>query len=340
MTRPFLEFVACVHQAHQGIVGFLVGKQGGKLLLYRQGFHTQVQPAQLGEPCKAVAFPMAGQDPLGLLQLLYRTDAHSQGCGTAALTFDRHPKALFPGNTPVLISTAAEREKLLQRYGMDRILCLAVTPETMALPWREFVDDLLAEGAAGFVCGDDFRFGHRGEGNAALLQEVCAELGIPCAVVPEQSLEGVRISSSHIRSLIEDGKMESATKFLGHPYLLTGTVVHGQQIGRRLGMPTANLVLPEGLALPKLGVYACVVQIGSARYPAVTNIGLRPTVGGQGLTVEPWILDFSGDLYGREITLEFYYFLRPEQKFPDLAALRQQIARDGEQTRRYLEEHL
>jgi riboflavin kinase/FMN adenylyltransferase len=165
-------------------------------------------------------------------------------------------------------------------------------------------------------------------------------MAIPCLVVPEQSLEGVRISSSHIRNLIEDGKMESATRFLGHPYLLTGTVVHGRQIGRKLGMPTANLVLPEGLALPKLGVYACVVQIGSQRFPAVTNIGLRPTVGGQGITVEPWILDFSGDLYGKEITLEFYYFLRPEQKFPDLTALQQQIARDGEQTRRYLEEHL
>ena len=262
------------------------------------------------------------------------------GCGTAALTFDRHPKTLLAGSAPVLISTAAEREKLLRYYGMDRVLCLHVTPETMSVPWREFVDMLLAEGAAGFVCGDDFRFGHRGEGSAALLQQVSAELGIPCAVVPEQSLEGVRISSSHIRGLIEDGRMESATRFLGHPYFLTGTVVHGKQIGRRLGMPTANLVLPEGLALPKLGVYACVVQIASERFPAVTNIGLRPTVGGEGLTVEPWILDFSGDLYGREITLEFYYFLRPEQKFPDLAALRQQIALDADHTRRYLEEHL
>ena len=266
--------------------------------------------------------------------------ADARGCSAAALTFDRHPKALFLNPAPVLISTAAERQRLLEHYGMDRILCLPVTPETMAIPWRDFVENLLAEGAVGFVCGDDFRFGHRGKGNARLLKEVCDAMAIPCLVVPEQSLEGVRISSSHIRNLIEDGKMESATRFLGHPYLLTGTVVHGRQIGRKLGMPTANLVLPEGLALPKLGVYACVVQIGSQRFPAVTNIGLRPTVGGQGITVEPWILDFSGDLYGKEITLEFYYFLRPEQKFPDLTALRQQIARDGEQTRRYLEEHL
>ena len=266
--------------------------------------------------------------------------ADVRGCSAAALTFDRHPKALFLNPAPVLISTAAERQRLLEHYGMDRILCLPVTPATMASPWREFVENLLAEGAVGFVCGDDFRFGLRGEGNARLLKEVCDAMAIPCLVVPEQSLEGVRISSSHIRNLIEDGKMESATRFLGHPYLLTGTVVHGRQIGRKLGMPTANLVLPEGLALPKLGVYACVVQIGSQRFPAVTNIGLRPTVGGQGITVEPWILDFSGDLYGKEITLEFYYFLRPEQKFPDLTALRQQIARDGEQARRYLEEHL
>jgi riboflavin kinase/FMN adenylyltransferase len=228
----------------------------------------------------------------------------------------------------------------MEGYGIEYIRVIPVTVESLSTSWLSFLEQLVEEGAAGFVCGGDFHFGHRGEGNSALLQTFCRDRNLPCCIVPDQTLQEIRISSTYIRRQIELGDMETAVRFLGHPYLLTGTVVHGRQIGRKLGMPTANLVLPEGLALPKLGVYACVVQIGSQRFPAVTNIGLRPTVGGQGITVEPWILDFSGDLYGKEITLEFYYFLRPEQKFPDLTALQQQIARDGEQTRRYLEEHL
>ena len=130
--------------------------------------------------------------------------------------------------------------------------------------------------------------------------------------------------------------METAVRFLGHPYTLTGTVVRGQQLGRTLGIPTANLHLPAGLAIPKFGVYACCVLIDGQRYPAVTNIGTRPTVEGQGITVEPWILDFSGDLYGKQITLECYRFLRSEQKFPSLEALQAEIRKNADQTRQYL----
>ncbi len=261
-------------------------------------------------------------------------------CQAAAVTFDRHPKSPFLPQSPVLISTAGERQGLLRRYGIGPIYQFAVTREFMATPWRVFLEDLLEKGAAGFVCGDDFRFGARGEGTAEKLTQVCAKLGLPCVVLPEQTLDGVRISSTHIRQLIEDGKMETATRFLGHPYMLTGTVVHGRQLGRKLGIPTANLVLPEDLAIPRFGVYACRALVEGTYYPAVTNIGTRPTVSGRGITVEPWILDFAGDLYGREITLEFYFFLRPEMKFPDLQALQQQIRADAAATRRYLEAQL
>ena len=130
--------------------------------------------------------------------------------------------------------------------------------------------------------------------------------------------------------------MATAVKFLGHPHVLSGTVVHGKALGRKLGVPTANLRLPEGLAIPRFGVYACSCIIDGKRYPAVTNIGTRPTVEGSGITVEPWILDYSGDLYDREITLEFHYFLRPEQKFPSLEALKEEICRNAEETRLYL----
>jgi riboflavin kinase/FMN adenylyltransferase len=152
-------------------------------------------------------------------------------------------------------------------------------------------------------------------------------------MVPEQTVGSIRISSTYIRRQIETGDMATAVKFLGHPYTLTGTVVHGQKLGRTLGIPTANLHLPAGLGIPKFGVYACRILIEGTYYPAVTNIGTRPTVEGQGITVEPWILDYSGDLYGREITIEFFKFLRPEQKFPSLEALQSEIYRNAGETR-------
>ena len=133
-----------------------------------------------------------------------------------------------------------------------------------------------------------------------------------------------------------DTLLKNVVKYLGHPHVLSGTVIHGKALGRKLGVPTANLRLPEGLAIPKFGVYACSVIIDGKRYPAVTNIGTRPTVEGSGITVEPWILDYSGDLYGRDTTLEFHYFLRPEKKFPTLDALKEEIYRDAEATRLYL----
>lgn len=263
------------------------------------------------------------------------TMAAELDCASAAITFDRHPKSLFVENPPALISTVETRRLLLRRYGIDHIYTYPVTPEVMGMPWQDFVAELLEYGAAGFVCGDDFRFGHRGEGNGRRLKEYCDEQGIPCIIVPEQAVDGIRVSSSYIRSQIETGDMETAVRFLGHPYRITGKVVHGHQLGRTLGIPTANLLLPPELAAPKFGVYACLCIVDGKAYPAVTNVGTRPTVNGVGVTVEPWILDFEGDLYDREITLEFYRFLRPEMKFPDLAALQAEIRKNAEETRAY-----
>lgn len=262
-----------------------------------------------------------------------RALADSLGCGAAAITFEKHPKALFSPAEPVLISTLADRQRLLMAYGMDRCIAFPVNKEVMSTSWEDFYRQLWEMGAAGFVCGRDFRFGHKGGGNAALLAERCRADGLPCLIVPDQTLDGIRVSSSYIRRQIEDGDMATAVKFLGHPYLLTGQVVPGKQLGRRLGIPTANLRLPEGLAVPKFGVYACRAIVDGISYPAVTNIGTRPTVEGQGITVEPWILDYSGDLYGREITLEFHRFLRPERKFASLEELKREIHRNAEETK-------
>ena len=258
-------------------------------------------------------------------------------CRAAAITFDRHPQSLFSPTPPALISTARSRSVLLQSYGIEYIHEYPVVKEVMSMHWRDFLQQLMDMGAAGFVCGHDFRFGNRGEGNADKLRALCIQLGLPCVIVPEQTVDGVRISSTHIRSLIEGGKMETAVKFLGHPHMISGTVVHGKSLGRTLGIPTANLVLEPGLVVPKFGVYACRCIVDGESWPAVTNVGTRPTVNGVGVTVEPWILDFDGDLYGREITLEFNRFLRPETKFDGLSALQAQIRKDAEETRKYFE---
>ena len=263
--------------------------------------------------------------------------AKQLNCTAAAITFEAHPQSLFSAQPPALLTTCQDRQALMTRYGISHIHCFPISKEVMSTPWRFFLEELMQEGATGFVCGDDFHFGHRGEGNAEKLLAFCAEQNLPCVIVPEQTRKGKRISSTLIRSLIEAGDMETATKFLGHPHVLTGTVRPGKQLGRTLGIPTANLVIPAGVVTPKFGVYACRALVDGKAYPAVANVGVRPTVSGSGVTVEPWILDFSGDLYGHEIQLEFFRFLRPETKFETLAALQQQIHLDAAETRRYFE---
>lgn len=264
--------------------------------------------------------------------------AQSVGAMAAAVTFDTHPQSLISGTAPQMINTASDRLMLMQQQGIQSVHTLHFDEKTMAMPWQDFLEYLLGElDAAGLVCGDDFRFGYGGEGNARRLQDACQEARIPCVVVPEQTLDGIRISSTHIRGLIAQGDMEQAVRFLGHPHILSGQVVTGRKLGRTIGVPTANLLLPEGLTVPKFGVYACIARIGERQYPAVTNVGTRPTVGGHRITVEPWILDFQGDLYGKTITLEFYSFLRPEKKFASLPQLQEEIIKNAQETRNFFE---
>ena len=264
--------------------------------------------------------------------------AENAGCTAGAVTFLGHPDTLVSGTTPPLINTAADRVRLLRRYGMQTLVELPFDRALMEMEYRSFLKMLVTKyHAAGFVCGHDFRFGRRGEGNAEKLAQFCEENRLPVAVIPEQKLDDITISSTHIRRLLEQGDVEQAARFLGHRHILTGTVVPGRKLGRSLGTPTANLVLPQGVLIPKFGVYICRCRIDGSTYPAVTNVGMRPTVEGSYVTVEPWILDFDGDLYGRELTLEFYKFLRPERKFPSLEELRAEILKNGEETRKYFE---
>ena len=268
-----------------------------------------------------------------------RRVADELGSKAGVVTFIGHPDTLVSGTAPELINTPADRARLLRHYGMDTIIALPFDRALMTMPYLSFLRLLLTKyHAAGFVCGHDFHFGSRGEGDAEKLRAACADIGIPCAIVPEQKIGHVTVSSTHIRSLLKDGNMEGAAEFLGHRHILTGTVVPGHHLGRRLGTPTANLVLPKGLLIPKFGVYICRCHVDGVSYPAVTNVGTRPTVEGRNVTVEPWILDFDGDLYGREMTLEFYRFLRPERKFPSLEELRGEIQKNAAETREFFKD--
>lgn len=260
--------------------------------------------------------------------------AKKENCAAGVITFDSHPDTLVLGKTPGLINTPTDRALLLTAEGMEKIITLPFDRAMMQMPWQAFFRMLTqTHHAAGIVCGSDFRFGYRGEGNAELLCAACEAGGIPCIVVPQQTVDSIRVSSTHIRRLLEAGEMETAVKFLGHPHILSGAVVSGRKLGRTIGIPTANLALPEGLLIPRLGVYACMAVVDGEKHMAVTNIGTRPTVEGHHVTVEPWILDFDGDLYGKQLTLEFHKFLRPEKKFSSLGELQAEIRKNGEEAR-------
>lgn len=253
-------------------------------------------------------------------------DKHS--CQAGAVTFTSHPDSLVLGASPALLNTSDDRARLLYSFGLDNVKEIPFDRALMTTHWSAFLDSLLAVGAAGFVCGDNFRFGSGGLGTPKKLAAYCEKRRLPYAIVPQQLMDGERISSTRIRALLEQGDMENVSRLLGHPHVLTGIVTPGKQLGRTIGFPTANLTYPDGLLIPKFGVYACKVSVDGNTYAAVTNIGTRPTVKGKGITVEAHLPDFQGDLYGKEITLAFCCFLRPEKKFDSLAQLQAQITED------------
>ena len=265
-------------------------------------------------------------------------EAKKRGCESAVFTFDRPPKEVITGVPCPLINSPEDRAALVKRlYGIDEMLMVPFDDEMRTTPWDRFVTDILVEryGAVHLVAGHDHHFGHRNQGSPELLKEKCAELGLGCDIIPAVTLDGVTVSSTHIRKLLEEGDVETARAFLGHPHVLTQTVGHGRQLGRTIGIPTANLVAPPHVLLPKRGVYAAKITLPDGRaFGGVTNVGVRPTVNnGQDVTVEPWILDFDGDLYGQAIRVEFFQRLRDERKFESLEALRSQIETDAVKTR-------
>lgn len=276
---------------------------------------------------------------------LTRRRADEMGIPAAVLTFDTHPDTLVYHQPVPLINTLEDRKYLMEeKFSMDEVILAHFDRAMMEMPWEAFVEDyLLGElGAKHVVCGHDFSFGYRGQGTPDKLRRLCAQRGVGVNVVDKVSLGGITVSSTHIRQLIRQGDMEAAAQMLGHRHFLSGEVLHGKELGRRLGFPTANLALPEGLIAPAYGVYATLVTLpdGSA-HPAVTNVGVRPTVHDQlGRLVEAWILDCTAELYGEKIRVEFFTRLRGEKKFDSLEALREEVLRNADETRAYFQNRL
>jgi len=277
---------------------------------------------------------------LGHAALLERTCERARALGAKpfVLTFDTHPGQLLFGENVPLINSPEGRVDLIGRlYGIHDVLFLHFDEGFRQMPWDVFVVALKERfGAVHVVCGHNFRFGYQGAGMPDLLLEKCRELGIGCDVMEAVLVDGEPVSSTAIRGLLCAGEIEGANRLLGHPHTLADTVRHGYKFGRTLGAPTINMLFLAGVLELPHGVYATRVCIGDSVHSAVTNVGVRPTVGGQDqVTVESYILDFHADLYGRQVRVEFFHRLRAERKFDDVEALKAQIRRDAEATRRY-----
>jgi riboflavin kinase/FMN adenylyltransferase len=265
-----------------------------------------------------------------------RAHASRHGLRAVALTFDPHPSALLaPERAPTPLTTVARRIELLLAAGADQVVVQSFTHEFAALDPEAFLQTLLDRHARALVVGPDFRFGRGRAGDVAMLQQFGARHGLAVIVEPPVLVGGERVSSSAVREAIASGDVEHATAMLGHVPELTGEVVMGDQRGRTLGFPTANLA-SEPVLHPADGVYAVVARmLDRAPGPylrGVANLGVRPTAAA-GRSVEVHLLDWSGDMYGARLRLGFVKRIRPERKFPGLDALRAQIAVDCEAAR-------
>lgn len=255
---------------------------------------------------------------------------------SAVITFDPHPiKVMKPGNGPTLITSTKQKLELIEKSGVDVIFCLPFTRQFASILARDFVQDILVDriGIREVVVGYDYTFGYKREGGIKLLQEMGDTIGFKVHVVEPIHLNSTLVSSTSIRKFIQEGVLQEAKRFLGRDYQISGTVISGKNRGGRLlGFPTANLKLIDEL-IPKRGVYAVTVDVDDETYYGVSNIGYNPTFGDNALSLETHILDFSGDLLEKTISINFIEHLRDEKTFRSVQELSDQIAKDIQQAR-------
>lgn len=266
--------------------------------------------------------------------------------GTAmAMTFEPHPIRVITQNEhPPLITLYEQKVELIEKAGIDVLICIPFSMAFAALSARSFVEDILVGriGMKAVIVGQDYTFGNRREGNVALLERYADEMAFDVIVaewIQSATVDNERISSTVIRELVKEGQVRKAGKMLGRDYQIRGTVAHGRDRGGKLlGIPTANIVLQDELC-PKVGVYAVIVQYDGKRYPGVANIGYSPTFEDHVFTVEAHILDFDQDIYGQRIMVNFVRRLRDEIKFSGISELVVQIDRDIQDAREILTPH-
>jgi riboflavin kinase/FMN adenylyltransferase len=253
-----------------------------------------------------------------------------EGGLAGVLTFDPHPiRVIAPGKAPSqLLETLEQKALVVSELGVQLFIPLHFDAAMAAMEASEFVERLTAAPVRTIAVGEDWRFGHKRAGDVPLLMRESAKRGFRLESVPPVMWDGDRISSTRIRQAIHDGNLDEAARMLGRRYSVSGTVIQGDQLGRQLGFPTANL--PTGdVQLPPNGVWAVRVNDAAGQaWEGVANLGTRPTVGGGKRLLEVHLCGFSGDLYGEKLEVRFEKQLRPEMKFPTLEALREQIARD------------
>jgi riboflavin kinase / FMN adenylyltransferase len=255
-----------------------------------------------------------------------------------AATFDPHPRAvLVPVSEPSLLTTLELRREALLGYGADEVRVIRFDEELSRKSPEEFVRDVLVGeiGAGAVVVGENFRFGHRAAGDVGDLGRLMEGFGGQAYAVPVRSeFREAPISSTRIRALVGGGEVVEAARLLGRPYVLRGEVVVGDQRGRRIGFPTANVLPDPALVVPARGVYAGFVRVGKVVHAACTNIGVAPTFARGKSRIEAHVLDFKGDLYGRVVDVSFVRRIRQEKRFSGVEELKAQIARDVEEAQR------
>lgn len=278
---------------------------------------------------------------LGHQRLLARTVAAAREVDgiAVAVTFEPHPRAVLdPANVPPELTTLDEKRERLTAAGIDRVVAVNFTREVSEWSAERFCERLLDRfDLRRLVVGPGFALGHGRRGDVAFLRAFGAGHGFAVETVEAVTEDGGPISSTRVRSALVSGDVEEAARLLGHPYFADGTVERGNQVGRRLGFPTANVGVAAGKCLPELGIYTAWLRARGAWLPAAASIGYRPTFGGDRLTVEAHALDFDADIYGERVRLAFVHRLREERWYPDEAALIDQMRLDVAETRRLLE---
>lgn len=264
--------------------------------------------------------------------------ARRSGAASVVVTFEPHPRCVLdPDHCPASLTTLDEKTWLLQQMGLDHMIVIPFTAQLAALSPVAFMRRLThGMHLRHLVTGEDFRFGQGRRGDPALLRRMGQRQGFTVEVVPKVSRAREAVSSSRIRRLVLLGQMRAAAQLLGRDYMFRSVVEHGAQRGGQLGFPTANLRIAPSKLVPATGVYAARVEWDGDRHPGALSVGFRPTFGGHDLTVEVFVLDFTGNLYDRTLTAWFVQRLRGEKRFATVSALQQQMTRDVENARRIL----